>query len=87
MNKFTNHEQQMISAALNVIYKKLREENGFALPVEIENYLRIRLACDKDEWLCVMFMNNQYRTIRFERLFRGPVSASSNLVGVTQGKL
>jgi len=86
MSKFTNHEQQMISATLNVIHKKLSEENGLALPVEIENYLRIRLACDKDEWLCVMFMNNQYRMIRFERLFRGPVSASSNLVKVVARK-
>ena len=77
MSKYTNQEQQVINAALNVIQNKLSQENGLALPVEMQKYLRIRLACDKDEWLCAMFMNNQYRMISFQRLFRGPVSVSS----------
>jgi len=86
MSKYTNQEQQVINAALHVIHNKLGQENGLALPVEIQNYLRIRLACDKDEWLCVMFMNNQYRMIRFERLFRGPVSVSSVILRVIARK-
>ena len=86
MTKFTNQEQQVINAALKIIQNKLSEENGLALPVEIQNYLRIRLACDKDEWLCAMFMNNQYRMISFQRLFRGPVSVSSVLLRVIARK-
>ena len=82
MSKFTNQEQQLINAALHVIHNKLSQENGLALPVEMQNYLRIRLACDKDEWLCAMFMNNQYRMISFQRLFRGAVSVSSIMLRV-----
>lgn len=86
MSKYTNQEQQVINAALNVIQNKLSQENGLALPVEMQKYLRIRLACDKDEWLCAMFMNNQYRMISFQRLFRGPVSVSSILLRVIARK-
>jgi len=86
MSKYTNQEQQVINAALNVIHTKLRQENGLALPVEMQKYLRIRLACDKDEWLCAMFMNNQYRMISFQRLFRGPVSVSSVMLRVIARK-
>jgi DNA repair protein RadC len=86
MSKYTNQEQQVINAALSVIQNKLSQENGLALPVEIQNYLRIRLACDKDEWLCAMFMNNQYRMISFQRLFRGPVSVSSIMLRIIARK-
>ena len=86
MSKYTNQEHQVINAALNVIQSKLSQENGLALPVEMQNYLRIRLACDKDEWLCAMFMNNQYRMISFQRLFRGPVSVSSFMLRVIARK-
>ena len=86
MSKYTNQEQQVINAALSVIQSKLSQENGLALPVEMQNYLRIRLACDKDEWLCAMFMNNQYRMISFQRLFRGPVSVSSIMLRVIARK-
>jgi DNA repair protein RadC len=86
MSKYTNQEQQVINAALHVIHNKLSEENGLALPVEMQKYLRIRLACDTDEWLCAMFMNNQYRMISFQRLFRGPVSVSSFILRVIARK-
>ena len=82
MNNFTNQEQQAIDAALSIIHTKLCNQNAIALPVEIKNYLCIRLACDKDEWLYAMFMNNQYRIISFQRLFRGPVSVSSIMLRV-----
>ena len=49
MTTFTNQVQQVINAALNVIHKKLSEENAIALSVEIKDYLQIRLASDKDE--------------------------------------
>mgnify|MGYP000321360586 CR=1 FL=1 len=86
MSKFTNQEQQVINAALSVIQNKLSQKNGLALPIEMQNYLRIRLACDKDEWLCAMFMNNQYRMISFQRLFRGPVNVSSIMLRVIARK-
>ena len=86
MSKYTNQEQQVVNAALKVIQDKLSQENGLALPVEMQKYLRIRLACDKDEWLCAMFMNNQYRMISFQRLFRGPVSVSSIMLRVIARK-
>ena len=86
MSKYTNQEQQVINAALQVIQNKLTQENGLALPVEMQKYLRIRLLCDKEEWLCAMFMNNQYRMISFQRLFRGPVSGSSVMLRVIARK-
>jgi DNA repair protein RadC len=86
MSKYTKQEQQVINAGLKIIQNKLCQENGLALPVEMQKYLRLRLACDKDEWLCAMFMNNQYRMISFQRLFRGPVSVSSIMLRVIARK-
>jgi DNA repair protein RadC len=86
MTNYTTQEQQTIDSALSIINTKLSDENAIALPLEIKNYLRIRLACDKDEWLCAMFMNNQYRMASLQRLFKGPVSASSNVLKVISRK-
>ena len=82
MSNFTKQEQQAIDTALAIIHTKLSHQNDIALSVEIKNYLRIRLACDQDKWLCAMFMNNQYRMASLQRLFKGPVSASSNVLKV-----
>lgn len=86
MTTFTNQVQQVINAALNAIHKKLSEENAIALPVEIKDYLQIRLACDQDEWICAMFMNNKCGMISFQRLFRDPVSVSNLVLRVIARK-
>jgi len=52
----------------------------------MQKYLRIRLACGKDEWLCAMFLDKQYRMLIFQRLFRGPVSVSSIMLRVIARK-
>ena len=40
---------------------------------EVENYLKIQLASQPDEWFAVLFLTSQYRLIRSERLFRGTI--------------
>jgi DNA repair protein RadC len=43
---------------------------------EVENYLKIQLASQPDEWFAVLFLTSQHRLIRSERLFRGTVNSS-----------
>jgi DNA repair protein RadC len=43
---------------------------------EVENYLKIKLASQPDEWFAVLFLTSQHRLIRSERLFRGTVNSS-----------
>jgi DNA repair protein RadC len=43
---------------------------------EVENYLKIQLASQPDEWFAVLFLTSQHRLIRFERLLRGTVNSS-----------
>jgi DNA repair protein RadC len=45
-------------------------------PKDVENYLKIKLAAEPDEWFTVMFLTSQHRLISFERLFRGTVNTS-----------
>jgi DNA repair protein RadC len=45
-------------------------------PKEVENYLKIKLAAEPDEWFTVMFLTSQHHLISFERLFRGTVNTS-----------
>jgi DNA repair protein RadC len=43
---------------------------------EVENYLKIQLASQPDEWFAVLFLTIQHRLIPSERLFRGTVNSS-----------
>jgi DNA repair protein RadC len=45
-------------------------------PKDVENYLKIKLAAEPDEWFTVMFLTSQHHLISFERLFRGTVNTS-----------
>jgi len=53
---------------------------------EVENYLKIQLASQPDEWFAVLFLTSQYRLIRSERLFRGTIDASYARVRVIARK-
>jgi DNA repair protein RadC len=76
MIKYSEYEQEAINVALSAIQKTLVNNNVMNSPKEVENYLKIKLAAEPDEWFAVMFLTSQHRLIRFEKLFRGTVNAS-----------
>jgi len=76
MIKYSEYEQEAINVALSAIQQTLTNNNVMNSPKEVENYLKIKLAAEPDEWFTVMFLTSQHRLISFERLFRGTVNSS-----------
>jgi DNA repair protein RadC len=76
MIKYSEYEQEAIKVALSAIEKTLANNDSMQSTKEVENYLKIQLASQPDEWFAVLFLTSQHRLIRSERLFRGTVNSS-----------
>jgi DNA repair protein RadC len=76
MIKYSAYEQEAINVALSAIQQTLVNNNVMNSPKEVENYLKIKLAAEPDEWFAVMFLTSQHRLISFEKLFRGTIDSS-----------
>jgi DNA repair protein RadC len=76
MIKYSEYEQEAINVALSAIQQTLVNNNVMNSPKEVENYLKIKLAAEPDEWFAVMFLTSQHRLISFEKLFRGTIDSS-----------
>ena len=76
MITYSEYEQTAIKVALTAIQQTLVTDNVLSSVVQVENYLKLHLADEPDEWFGVMFLTSQHRLIRFDKLFRGTVNAS-----------
>jgi DNA repair protein RadC len=76
MITYSQYEQTAIKVALTAIQQTLVTDNVLSSVVQVENYLKLQLADEPDEWFGVIFLTSQHLLIRFDKLFRGTVSAS-----------
>jgi len=76
MIKYSEHEQTAISVALAAIQQTLSNDDVMTSPCDVENYLKLKLADEPDEWFAVLFLTNQHHLISFQKLFRGTINAS-----------
>ena len=76
MINYSEYEQEAINIALDAIRQTLTSRDVMGSPKDVENYLRIKLAAEPDEWFAVMFLTNQHHLISFEKLFRGTINSS-----------
>jgi DNA repair protein RadC len=74
MIKHSEYEQETISVALSAIEQTLATNDTMQSTKEVENYLKIQLTSQPDEWFAVLFLISQHRLIRSERLLRGTVN-------------
>jgi DNA repair protein RadC len=82
MIKYADYEKEDISVALSAIDKTPATNDTIQSTKEVENYLKIQLASQPDEWFAVLFLISQHRLIRPERLLRGSVNSSyANISG------
>jgi DNA repair protein RadC len=77
MMNYSEYEQEAISVAVEAIRSRLLTSDVMHSPVDVGNFLKLKLAAEPDEWFAVMFLTNQHQLICFERLFRGTVNSSS----------
>jgi DNA repair protein RadC len=76
MTKYSEYEKEAIKVALSAIEQTLVTNDTMQSTKEVENYLKIQLASQPDEWFAVLFLTSQHRLIRSERLFRGTINSS-----------
>lgn len=76
MIKYNEYEQEAINVALDAIRQTLTNGDVMDSPTDVENYLKLKLAGEPEEWFAVMFLTNQHHLISFQKLFRGTLNAS-----------
>lgn len=76
MIKYSEYEQEAINVALDAIRQTLTNGDVMHSPTDVENYLKLKLANEPEEWFSVMFLTNQHHLISFQKLFRGTINAS-----------
>ena len=76
MIKYSEYKKAAIRIALSAIKQTLANNDSMQLTKEVENYLKIQLASQPDEWFAVLFLTIQHRLIPSQRLFRGTVNSS-----------
>ncbi len=75
-NKRPISDDDIIKEALNCLNKRFRRGKVITKPAETIEYLQIKLAEREHEVFCVMFLDNRYRILCFEELFRGTVDST-----------
>lgn len=81
MIKYSEYKKAANRIALSDIKQTLANNDSMQLTKEVENYLKIQLASQPDEWFAVLFLTIQHRLIPSERLFRGTVNSSHPMPG------
>src|SRR5688572_3138595 len=76
--KLTVKEQAAIKRALAILEKNMRV-HGVTLtsPTAVRDYLRLRLAAERQEVFVVLFLDAQHRLISAEAMFRGTLTQTS----------
>lgn len=74
----TVNEAQLVHHALRVMEQRLFQRGPyFADPQNVRDYLRLKLASEKNEVFAVLFLDNKHRLLAFEPLFQGTIDSAS----------
>lgn len=72
------HSEKLISRALRCLEDRLKYLTGETLnhSRHVRDYLRLKLAEEKNEVFSVLFLDNQHRLLAFEKMFFGTINES-----------
>nr|WP_067297527.1 DNA repair protein RadC [Marinobacterium profundum] len=72
------HEDWIIARAIEITERRVfQRSNTLQNPTEVRDYLRMKLASERNEVFSVVFLDNRHRVIAFDVLFKGTIDASS----------
>jgi DNA repair protein RadC len=73
-----SNEAELISKALHCLENKLRyaSDNKMNNSKDVSAYVRLQLADEKEEVFAVLFLDNHFKLIAFEKLFYGTINES-----------
>ncbi len=74
---FTDQERDLISKAKAVLLSKINTNSVFTNPQTVKDFCQLSLAPSEQEVFAVMYLDNQHRLIKFEKMFFGTVSSCS----------
>ena len=70
-------KQSVVTVAMKILAVKYRAGRALSNPAETRNFLRLRLADQRNEVFGVMFLDNRHRIIAVRELFQGTIDGSS----------
>lgn len=74
----TQHEDWIIARAMEIVEKRLfHRGETLRSPTEVRDFLRVKLAGERNEVFAAVFLDNQHRVIAYEVMFKGTIDASS----------
>lgn len=75
----TQAEDSVIREAITILEGRLRKANTtvYDSPDAVKKYLYMRIAKEKSEKFCIMFLDTRHRMIAFEEMFSGTIDGAS----------
>lgn len=71
-------EDQIIRKALRILESRLQKtEAVMAAPIDVQNYLSLKIGARKSEVFGVMFLNTRHQLIEFRELFQGTIDGAT----------
>jgi len=70
-------KQSVVTLAMKILAVKYRAGRTLSNPAETRNFLRLRLADQRNEVFGVMFLDNRHRIIAVRELFQGTIDGAS----------
>ena len=73
----TMEKQSVVTLAMKVLAIKHRAGRSFSSPEVTRNYLRLKLADNRNEVFGSLFLDNRHRIIALRELFQGTIDGAS----------
>lgn len=70
-------EEEVLAAAEEILLRKLERQGEISNPMEMERWLRHRMAHLEHEEFHLVLLDNRHRILGTERLFRGTIDGAS----------
>ncbi len=72
-----DHEDHLIQTALEIIKRRVFNQDALTSPREVEAFLSLKLGQESQEIFCCIYLDNKNQVIAFEELFKGTVDQVS----------
>lgn len=70
--------EKIIQKALKIMEASFKEgTEKLNASRRVKDYARLQIANEPEEVMCVLFLDNQYRLLAFERMFRGSINEAN----------
>ena len=77
MSKISQEEQDLIQSAISILERSFKEPGDmFTSSDHAEAFVRLHLAAEENEVFSVMFLDQQNRLIRFDKMFQGTINGA-----------